>query len=48
MAAMCFDGVIAADMVNLPGGPAAVARGFDVVVPPLRHLLDQITDGDHA
>lgn len=34
-------------VVNLPGRPAAVQEGLDVIGPLLGHVLDQITGGDH-
>ena len=34
-------------VVNLPGSPAAVASGMPVVVSVARHVLDQLTGGDH-
>lgn len=34
-------------VVNLPGRPAAVTEGMEIVVPLLRHVLDQISGGDH-
>ena len=35
-------------VVNLPGSPAAVDEGLDVLLPLLPHLLDQVAGGDHA
>jgi molybdenum cofactor synthesis domain-containing protein len=34
-------------VVNLPGSPAAVASGMPVVMSVARHVLDQLTGGDH-
>ena len=34
-------------VVNLPGSPGAVASGMPVVVSVARHVLDQLTGGDH-
>ena len=34
-------------VVNLPGSPSAVASGMPVVVSVARHVLDQLTGGDH-
>ncbi|WP_372595042.1 molybdenum cofactor biosynthesis protein B [Actinotalea sp.] len=35
-------------VVNLPGSPAAVGQGLDVLLPLLDHMLDQIAGGDHS
>lgn len=35
-------------IVNLPGSPAGVASGMPVILSVARHVLDQITGGDHA
>lgn len=35
-------------IVNLPGSPAAVASGIPVVLSVARHVLDQLSGGDHA
>jgi molybdenum cofactor synthesis domain-containing protein len=37
----------AALVVNLPGSPAAVASGMPVVLSVARHVIDQLTGGDH-
>ncbi len=34
-------------VVNLPGKPAAVSEGLDVLLPLVPHILDQLTGGDH-
>lgn len=34
-------------VVNLPGRPAAVDEGMEVIGPLLGHLLDQVAGGDH-
>ncbi len=34
-------------VVNLPGRPAAVTEGMDIIGPLLRHILDQVAGGDH-
>ena len=34
-------------VINLPGRPAAVREGMDIVAPLLGHVLDQISGGDH-
>ncbi len=34
-------------IANLPGKPAAVAEGLDVLLPLVPHLLDQLAGGDH-
>ena len=35
-------------VVNLPGSPAGVASGMPVVLSVARHILDQVSGGDHA
>jgi len=35
-------------VVNLPGSPASVASGMPVVLSVARHILDQVSGGDHA
>jgi molybdenum cofactor synthesis domain-containing protein len=35
-------------VVNLPGSPAAVASGMPVILSVARHVLDQLSGGDHA
>ena len=35
-------------VVNLPGSPAGVASGMPVVLSVARHVLDQVSGGDHA
>lgn len=35
-------------VVNLPGSPAAVASGMPIVISVARHVIDQLTGGDHA
>jgi len=34
-------------VINLPGRPAAVREGMDIVGPLLGHVLDQVSGGDH-
>lgn len=34
-------------VVNLPGRPAAVTEGMEVIGPLLGHVLDQVSGGDH-
>jgi len=34
-------------IANLPGKPAAVTEGLDVLLPLIPHLLDQLAGGDH-
>ncbi|MDA8439605.1 MAG: MogA/MoaB family molybdenum cofactor biosynthesis protein [Propionibacterium sp.] len=34
-------------VANLPGKPSAVTESLEVLVPLLRHLLDQLDGGDH-
>ena len=34
-------------IVNVPGSPAGAASGLRVVLPVARHILDQLTGGDH-
>ncbi|WP_248148886.1 MogA/MoaB family molybdenum cofactor biosynthesis protein [Microbacterium aoyamense] len=34
-------------IVNLPGSPAGVASGIPVILSVARHVLDQLTGGDH-
>ena len=42
-------GVLASTLVvNLPGSPKAAAENLEVVVPVLRHAVDQLRGGDHA
>jgi molybdenum cofactor synthesis domain-containing protein len=35
-------------VVNLPGSTRAVASGIPVIVAVARHVLDQVTGGDHS
>ena len=35
-------------IVNLPGSPKAAAENLGVVVPVLRHAMEQLAGGDHA
>ncbi len=35
-------------IVNLPGSPAGVASGMPVVLSVARHVIDQLSGGDHA
>ncbi|MEU1971035.1 molybdopterin-binding protein [Microbacterium sp. NPDC019599] len=35
-------------IVNLPGSPKAVASGMPVILSVARHVIDQLTGGDHA
>lgn len=35
-------------IVNLPGSPAAVESGIPVILSVARHVLDQLTGGDHG
>lgn len=35
-------------VVNLPGSPKAVASGIPLVLSVARHVLDQLSGGDHA
>jgi molybdenum cofactor synthesis domain-containing protein len=35
-------------VVNLPGSPAGVASGMQVVLSVAAHILDQLSGGDHA
>lgn len=41
------DGAGGALVVNLPGSPRAAAEGVAVLLPLVRHVLDQLTGGDH-
>lgn len=34
-------------VVNTPGSPAAVEQSLAVVLPVIRHVLDQVSGGDH-
>ena len=34
-------------VINLPGSPKAAVENFEVVLPILRHALDQVVGGDH-
>ncbi len=34
-------------VINLPGKPAAVLEGLEVVLPLVGHVLDQLASGDH-
>ncbi len=34
-------------VINLPGRPAAVTQGMQVIGPLLAHLVDQVVGGDH-
>ncbi|OLT43697.1 molybdenum cofactor biosynthesis protein [Serinicoccus sp. CNJ-927] len=35
-------------VVNLPGRPAAVTEGMDIISPLLGHVLSQVSGGDHT
>ena len=35
-------------VINLPGRPAAVTEGMDIIGPLLRHVLSQVSGGDHT
>lgn len=35
-------------VINLPGRPAAVTEGMEIVGPLLRHVLSQVSGGDHS
>lgn len=35
-------------VVNLPGSPKAAVENLEVVLPVLRHAVDQLRGGDHA
>ena len=35
-------------VVNLPGRPAAVTEGMDIISPLLAHVLSQVSGGDHT
>ncbi|WP_151526290.1 MogA/MoaB family molybdenum cofactor biosynthesis protein [Serinicoccus kebangsaanensis] len=35
-------------VINLPGRPAAVTEGMDIIGPLLPHVLSQIVGGDHS
>lgn len=41
------DGAGGALVVNLPGSPKAALEGIEVVLPLVRHVLDQLVGGDH-
>ncbi len=41
------DGVAGALVANLPGSPNAVREGAAVLLPLVRHVLDQLAGGDH-
>lgn len=34
-------------VINLPGRPAAVTEGMEIILPLLGHVLDQVSGGDH-
>ena len=35
-------------VINLPGRPAAVTEGMDIISPLLGHVLSQVSGGDHT
>ncbi len=41
------DGVGGALVANLPGSPNAAREGTEVLLPLVRHVLDQLAGGDH-
>jgi molybdenum cofactor synthesis domain-containing protein len=45
LAGVTRDGVL---VVNLPGSPGAVRSGLEVLLPLLRHVVQQVAGGDHG